>query len=113
MEFYLKKTTDHFPAFSFFKSNIQRYEKNKSKPIEIKYRDFSDNNLYNFRLDLQEVDWSLAYVNNSNVAFDNFLLIFKNLFDKHFPNVTRKIKLDKKVYCKMAYILWSFIQKCS
>ena len=26
------------------------------------------------------------------------MLIFKNLFDKHFPSVTRKIELDNKVY---------------
>ena len=93
-----EKTTDHFPVFSFFKNNFQKGDKNKSKPIEIEYRDFNDNNILSFRLDLQEVDWSLVNVNNSNVAYDNFLLIFNNLFDKHFPIKTREIKLDKKIY---------------
>ena len=70
-----EKTSDHFPVFSFFKNNTQRSDKNK--PIEIKYRDFNDNNISNFRLDLQEVDWSLIYVNNSNVAYDIFCLYLR------------------------------------
>ena len=46
----------------------------------------------NFKHALQEVDWSLTYASgNPNIAYNNFFLIFKSLFDAHFPMISKKV----------------------
>ena len=92
------KTSDHFPIFSCFKIGSKKFKSDKSESFEIKYRNFSDINIINFRSELQKVDWSLVYSNYSNSSYENFLLIFKNLYNKHFPILTRKVKLNNKPY---------------
>ena len=85
-------TSDHFPIFSFFNVNEKIDRVLGSKMIN--YRVFNDDNINNFKNDLQQVDWSLTYSStNSNVAYNNFILIFKSLFEKNFPLITKQINL--------------------
>ena len=85
-------TSDHFPIFSFFRYNLNNLNNCNSKLIN--YRVFNNENINNFKLELQQVDWTLTYSSSdSNVAYNNFILIFRSLFDKNFPLKTKQVSL--------------------
>ena len=82
--------SDHFPVFSFFDIKSNSFDHNYR--TSFKFRDFSTENMNNFKYALQEVDWNLTYASdNPNIAYNNFLLIFKSLFDAHFPVIVKNI----------------------
>ena len=82
------KLSDHFPVFSVFKSNIVKNSNNTNEFLS--YRIFSDDNLNNFKYDLAEISWDLV-MNTSDVtvAYSNFELIYRSLYDKHFPLINK------------------------
>ena len=88
--------SDHFPIFSFF--NYTDTEEMNNNNInnsftKIKFRNFSNENINLFKMKLEEVDWSLILSSNDvNVAFDNFNLIFINMFEKYFPEFEKHVK---------------------
>ena len=92
--------SDHFPIFAVFNHLEQVNNDNRKKETILTYRDFSVNNINNFKTQLNLVDWGLITgSNNVNVACDNFNLIFSNLFERHFPILTKKVKnSDNKPY---------------
>ena len=92
--------SDHFPVFSLFDFN--NYDKNHSSNRNFfSYRQFSDININNFKNDLELVTWDLVFSSsNADVAYDNFILIFKNIFDKNFPLIYKSVNVnhDNKPY---------------
>ena len=90
--------SDHFPTFSVFNLNSPN---NSSTLKEIQYRDFNPSNIAEFKHHLSEVCWDLVYApSDPNVAYNNFISIFKPSFDKFFPlkNKTIKVKHSNKPY---------------
>ena len=86
--------SDHFPIFSNFKLKTNNQYNDKST---YSFRNISDVNLNNFKCELNDVDWSLILgVNNLQVAYDNFELIFGSLFFKHFPLKTKHTSMNKR-----------------
>ena len=82
------KLSDHFPVFSVFKSNIVKNSNNTNEFLS--YRIFSDDNLNNFKYDLAEVSWDLVMnTNDVTVAYSNFELIYRSLYDKYFPLINK------------------------
>ena len=62
-------------------------------------RDFSKFHSDDFIRDRKSVNWSVATQNNTNIGFENFMLIINNLLDKHAPfkeQAKRKEKLRFK-----------------
>ena len=83
--------TDHFPVFAVFDCG-EITQQNNNDRITYSYRDFSDYRINKFKMDLSETDWHLAMVSDDpNISFDNFFLIFKSLFNKNFPILTKTI----------------------
>ena len=83
--------SDHFPIFSSFSFEPDQ----KALPSEsiIYFRNFNESSINNFKFDLSNVDWHLTYTaNDPNISYDNFILIFQSLFDKHFPLTKKLIK---------------------
>ena len=88
--------TDHFPIFSLFDIKSSNSDSNSDK--EYYFRNFSDENLTNFKLSLEQVSWDLVFAaSNADVAYENFILIFKNIFEKNFPLVRRTVKNNNHV----------------
>ena len=86
--------SDHFPIFSLFmnKSNNNYINYNDSNKETITYRNFNQDNILKFKQALSEVQWDLiTHINNLNVAYDNFLLIFSSIFDRFFPLLKRRL----------------------
>ena len=80
------KITDHFPVFSLYKHDeISISTRQVNRKVKM-YRDFSTNNISNFRESLKNATWDLTYVSDdASVAYTNFAMIFNALFGKHFP----------------------------
>ena len=97
-----EKISDHFPVFSFFKiNNSTSSSKNNNRRNTLdsftvtSFRDFSNENFLKFKSALQNVDWSLILIsNNVNVAYTNFITIFNSMFERYFPLVKKKIRID-------------------
>ena len=87
--------SDHFPTFSKFTlPNATKTDKVKT----VEYRDFSENNINNFKDHLENIDWQLVLTaTNPNVAYDNFSTIFNAGFDNFFPLKTKHIKMKSFV----------------
>ena len=84
--------SDHLPVFSNFHFPLNNTKIKAFKNLS--YRDFKNENILNFRNELVNVNWRLVFVEDVNVAYDNFMLIFTNMFHKHFPLINRKIKIN-------------------
>ena len=85
--------SDHFPIFSIF--DIEGTLLNSDSRKLLLFRDFSDLNIENFKQDLDQTSWDLVFATiDANIAYENFFLIFKNLFDKHFPIIHKSINLN-------------------
>ena len=92
----LCEITDHFPVISSFQiRNVGSLDQNFYMQ-----RNFCENNIANFLNALQEVDWTLVLNSqNAQVAYSNFILIYKSLFDVYFPyNLKRNTNHRKKPY---------------
>ena len=89
---FFDKTSDHFPVFSLF--DIKSNSFNHNSQTSFKFKDFSTENMNNYKHALQEVDWNFTYA--YNIAYNNFFLIFKSLLDAHFPVIIKNIS-DKLI----------------
>ena len=81
--------SDHFPIFlSIANENIDFQE----KPQEIKYRLIDDFRIRKFKSALiNSFNNSIKHINNAPEAFSKFYLIFDQLYNKHFPIVTKTL----------------------
>jgi hypothetical protein len=84
--------SDHF--FTLVQLPICR----KSKPpVSFESRNFSKNNIKNFKESLSALEWNdVLATNDVNSSFDKFWENFKLLFDLHFP--LRKTKFNKNLH---------------
>ena len=97
-----EKISDHFPVFSFFNlnnssnnSNKHNSSNNSNSFITTSFRDFSSEKISIFKAALQNVDWSLVSIsNNVNVAYANFITIFNAMFERYFPLIEKKVRID-------------------
>ena len=82
--------SDHFPIFILDSdTNLSTFPEKTTKKIRI----FSDSNISQFKETLSTTDWSpVISLENPNHAYDNFLKMFKNAYDTHFPLKTIEIK---------------------
>ena len=82
--------SDHFPIFILDNdTNLSTFPEKTTKKIRI----FSDSNISQFKETLSTTDWSpVISLENQNHAYDNFLKMFKNAYDTHFPLKTIEIK---------------------
>ena len=87
--------SDHFPIYASFNNKTDRDEVNCESVIY--FRNFNNENIQNFKLDLMNVNWQLVFVaDNPNVGYDNFITIFLSLFNKNFPLIEKKIRGKSK-----------------
>ena len=86
-------TSDHFPVFSIFKNSLIKNNNNNTEKETITYRSFTDENILKFKNDLQIIDWNDRLNGNDTIEkFDNFILLFSDLFDQNFPKLTKVIR---------------------
>ena len=75
--------SDHLPQFmiieNFFSETLLK------KDVKTRKRDFSKFHSDIFIRDLKSVNWSVSTQKDPNLGFENFMLIIKNLLDKHAP----------------------------
>ena len=81
--------SDHYPIFlSLLNENLDFQDKQQ----EIKYRLIDDLRICKFRSALTiSFNKSIKQINNASEAFSKFLLIFDQLYNKHFPIVTKTL----------------------
>ena len=86
--------TDHFPVLSVFGSDEGRVPESTECKNNLSYfRSFSEQNLNNFKHELNDVCWDLVVgINNIEVSYSNFESIFGALLNKHFPLISKKVK---------------------
>ena len=85
-------SSDHFPVFSIFSYDNSECNKDEEY-LNLEYRDFSQENISKFKTKLHEVNWDLIFVSRTvDVADDNLILIFSNMFNRYFPMITKKNK---------------------
>ena len=79
--------TDHFPVFCIYQGNHQQAE----NEFYMK-RIFSFNNINNFHIRLEHLDWSeILMSNHCQDAFTYFHKVFSDLYEECFPRVKIKI----------------------
>jgi hypothetical protein len=84
--------SDHFVTFLFLSSEI-----NKPKNEKRVSRNFSPENLQNFKQNLQQLTWeNVLQSNNVNDSYNKFWDDFKQIFDLCFPCV--KTKFNKNLH---------------
>ena len=95
----LSGISDHFPVLSAFQLNNASMRINQNKSY---YRNFSQNNVLNFKQALEEVDWTLVMRSrDARTAFSNFTTIFVPMFNRYFPLIESKlVKKKNKPYIK-------------
>ena len=85
--------TNHFHICACFKSDNEVRTNNETHFIEVKYRNYSENNINEFKQDIDEVDCSsILNFTDPNVSCENFSLLFNSVFDTNFPLKPRKTK---------------------
>ena len=92
-----KKKTSGKNVFIMGDLNINSldYESNKNPPEKTKImkRDFTEENIHTFEFLLKNIDWNrFLPLDSPNLANDNFLKIFSDLYDIAFPNKEIEIK---------------------
>ena len=91
--FYIWSPSTIYDHWKSFKWHINK------KDVKTLKRDFSKFHSDDFIRDRKSVNWSVATQNNTNIGFENFMLIINNLLDKHAPfkeQAKRKEKLRFK-----------------
>jgi hypothetical protein len=77
----IEDISDHF--ITFLQPNLT---KSAFKPSKVMKRQFTTENLNNFKTDLQNLTWQELFVNNDvDVCYDLFWTDFKTLYDLCFP----------------------------
>ena len=87
--------TDHLPIFALCEYNISRCNVNEFQYI----RKINEDTLASFSDELSQQSWeNVLNTNDVNQAYDSFLHIFIDIFNKHFPvkRVSRKSYINKK-----------------
>ena len=74
---------DHLPQFTIIETLLS--DTLVKKDVKTLKRDSSKFHRDNFIRDLKSVNWSVATQNNPNIDLENFMLIIKNLLNKHAP----------------------------
>ena len=97
--------TDHYPVFSY----INFFKSRENELIQIKFRDFSANNMTKFREELQCIDWDSDFSNSNdpNVITSIFLNKIEQSYNKCFPIKTKKV--GKKRLCS-PWLTYSIIK---
>ena len=81
--------TNHFPIFTI----LEKCNKNPPEKTKIMKRDFNEENIHTFKFLLKNIDWNkFLPLDSPNLAYDNFLKIFSDLYDIAFPNKEIEIK---------------------
>jgi hypothetical protein len=84
--------SDHF----FTCVSLPSHKKPKP-PNNTKKRIFSDENVNNFRNDLNNINWNVILNDNDvNSSFEKCWDIFNTLYDLHFP--LKNVKINKNVH---------------
>ena len=80
--------TDHYPIFVSISQNVPL----PNNPIVIKYRNIDSVSLrkFKFALNASLID-SIYVVNDPKTAFELFLKIFSDIYDKYFPIKTKTV----------------------
>ena len=86
--------SDHFPIVSYFKENDK--SKISSPHSEYYTRCFTQNNINRFLTSLDNVSWDLVFqAQDAQVAYTNFISIYKPLFELNFPLELKKTRSKK------------------
>ena len=79
--------SDHYPVFA-----REKFPTLPEDSISINYRDFSDENLLNFKTSLQDINWNPVLINaDADEAYDLFQSALLSVFNEHFPIHTKNI----------------------
>lgn len=79
--------SDHFPVNTFLKSQ----KKIKEMPKFITGRNFSETNIRNFQLALQNFSFDEVYIEmDTQSCYDKFHALFYELYEQHFPLITTR-----------------------
>ena len=95
-----KRKRTKCPVFSVFRIDTDyNIRDNRSKVVY--YREINNENLILLKTALLDVNWDLVInTDDANVAFENFISIFRALYDKYIPLVKKSVKLhtDRKPF---------------
>ena len=84
--------TDHLPVFCFKKGCSKSYNNQTCT-----YRKLTPSAIENFKKDLYRADWNECYKSDDvDSAYNSFIALFLDLYNKHFPLVTMKRKKKNK-----------------
>ncbi|MBY0580901.1 MAG: hypothetical protein K2P53_04385 [Rickettsiales bacterium] len=84
--------TDHFPVFAIFKKPTDILKKDSF----LKKRIFTTQAKSMFKQELSSINWNFVFLETcANNSYNLFLDKFLNLYDKHFPNKTNRIKTKR------------------
>ena len=84
--------TDHLPVFCFKKVCSKSYNNQTCT-----YRKLTPSAIENFKKDLYRADWNECYKSDDvDSAYNSFIALFLDLYNKHFPLVTMKRKKKNK-----------------
>ncbi|XP_065658746.1 uncharacterized protein LOC136083274 [Hydra vulgaris] len=85
---------DHFPIYFSLSQDLRTYNNPKTKVYKRKINQFS---IKNFKDSLLEVNWDEVYhesnLGHTNSAYNLFINIFLDHYNKHFPVEEKEIKL--------------------
>jgi hypothetical protein len=89
----LSDISDHF--FTFVVPCVSSIP--KQQPRTVSKRDFSQQNLNEFKREMSQVDWNpVCLKSNINEAYDEFWKIYTGIFDQKFP--LRRIRFNKNIH---------------
>nr|XP_049607049.1 uncharacterized protein LOC125987031 [Syngnathus scovelli] len=85
----INDSSDHLPVFAV----IQKCTREKKDAIAFKMcRMNSGNSINSFKNDLLKQDWKKVYVGDVNEAYNTFMAIISELYDKNCPLVRKAVK---------------------
>ena len=83
--------SDHYPIF-VQKPNISV----NNTPTVVTYRKFSDQNIQHFKESLADYDFTvITSMENANDAFNCFHRVLIELFEEHFPLITKELSIKQ------------------
>ena len=86
------KLSDHMLTFMVLDDKVKNVKSSKV----IKYRSLNNESIERFRVALSDTNWrSVTEVLDTNNSFNVFNDIFMDLFNFHFPEKTKKIKINR------------------
>ena len=88
--------SDHLPIFYITKSKIKKIT---SKFNTVTTRCVNEDNIYNLKTELEQVDWSQIYsLTNIDLAYKLFHDTIVKSLNKHIPIETKKVKAYSNVH---------------